>query len=219
MNAPSLRAYCGPFVVLLLFIGLTDLLKSQGVANPQFWVMPLQTLVCGALLVAWWRHYHLAFPKGILFGVAVGVLALVLWVSPQAFFGIAPRTDGFDPTHFPPGSPAYWGTVLVRFLRMVIVVPFVEEIFWRGFLLRYLINEDFESVPFGTFKWVSFAVVTVGFTLEHQSSDYAAAFVTGLLFNWVAIRTRSLSTCVLTHAVTNLLLAFYIMATHQWGFW
>ena len=99
------------------------------------------------------------------------------------------------------------------------MVPFVEEIFWRGFLLRYLIREDFESVPFGTFSWRSFALVTVFFALEHQPADYPAALLTGALYNWIAIRTRSLSSCILAHAITNLLLGVYIMATRQWGFW
>ena len=113
----------------------------------------------------------------------------------------------------------YWGTLVFRLLRIAVVVPFVEEIFWRGFLLRYLIKDDFASVPFGTFSWLSFGVVTVFFTLEHQPVDYPAAFVTGILFNWVAIHTRSLSSCILAHAITNLLLSFYILATRQWGFW
>ena len=55
--------------------------------------------------------------------------------------------------------------------------------------------------------------------LEHQPADYPAALLTGALFNWIAIRTRSLSSCILAHAITNLLLGFYIMATRQWGFW
>ena len=54
---------------------------------------------------------------------------------------------------------------MFRFLRLVIVVPLVEEIFWRGFLLRYLINEKFTEVPIGAFSWFSFGVVTVAFGL------------------------------------------------------
>lgn len=174
------------------------------------------------MLAVWWRQYQFSFPRGILFTVVVGVMALAIWIAPQELFGFAHRNgdaSSFNPTVFAPGSPTYWGALALRFLRMVVVVPFVEEIFWRGFLLRYLIREDFENVPFGTFTWFSFLIVTVGFTLEHQPVDYVAAFITGALFNWVAIRTRSLSSCVLAHAVTNLLLGLYIMATRQWGFW
>ena len=222
MKNALLRAYCGPFLFFVLSIGLITPLNWLGVANSQYVVFPLQTLACGAMVAVWWRHYHLGLPRGLVFTLAVGVLALAIWVSPQELFGFPHRNgdaSSFNPTIFASGSPTYWGTLTLRFLRMVVVVPFVEEIFWRGFLLRYLIREDFENVPFGTFSWFSFALVTVGFTLEHQPVDYAAAFVTGALFNWVAIRTRSLSSCILAHAVTNLLLGIYIMATRQWGFW
>jgi len=212
---PLLRAYCAPFVVFLLMILPIDLLAGLGISNSQYWIFPLQTLVCGALVIVFWKHYDLAVPRGLFFAVAVALLALGIWVSPQALFGMPHRWVGFDPT----GSPCFWGTLVFRFLRMAIVVPFVEEIFWRGFLLRYLIKEDFELVPFGAFTWRSFGIVVVFFMLEHQPVDYPAAFVTGMLFNWIAIRTRSLSSCILAHAITNLLLGFYIMTTRQWGFW
>ena len=97
--------------------------------------------------------------------------------------------------------------------------PLVEEIFWRGFLLRFLINEDFERVAFGTFSWLSFAVVAIAFALSHTRADWVAGLITGMLYNVVAYRTKSLMTCVLTHAVTNLLLGLWIMKTAQWGFW
>jgi len=203
-------------------MGLVDVLATMGVSNSQYWVYPLQTLVCGALVIVFWRHYRLAFPRGLLFTVTVALLVLAIWVSPQELFGFSHRygdASSFNPTTFPPGSLAYWWRLAFRFLRIAVVVPFVEEIFWRGFLLRYLIKEDFESVPFGTFSWLSFSLVTVFFALEHQPADYPAALLTGALYNWIAIRTRSLSSCILAHAITNLLLGVYIMHTRQWGFW
>jgi len=203
-------------------MGLVDVLATMGVSNSQYWVYPLQTLVCGALVIVFWRHYRLAFPRGLLFTVTVALLVLAIWVSPQELFGFSHRygdASSFNPTTFPPGSLAYWWRLAFRFLRIAVVVPFVEEIFWRGFLLRYLMKEDFESVPFGTFSWLSFGLVTVFFMLEHQPADYPAALLTGALYNWIAIRTRSLSACILAHAITNLLLGVYIMHTRQWGFW
>ncbi len=186
--------------------------------RPAYWVYPLQTLACGAALVWYWRSY--AFGRGgWLAGVAGGLLALALWISPQAFLGSPARLDGFDPTVFS-GSPAlYWLTVLARFARLVVVVPLVEEIFWRGFLMRYLIREDFSSVAFGTFRPLSFFGVAGLFMLVHTTPDWPAAFLTGLIYNGLAVWTKSLSACVIAHAVTNLLLGVYIMATGQWGFW
>ena len=199
----------------MLLLALPDLFGKMA----KYWVFPLQTLVCGGLVIAFWRHYEIRLPKGWLFTVAVAVLVLVIWISPQEWLGFSRRTDGFDPNVFPAGSAAYWGTLSLRFLRLVVVVPFLEEIFWRGFLLRYLINEDFEKVPFGSFSWMSFGAVTLFFGLAHFGPDFAAALLTGALYNLVAICTRSLSSCILAHAITNLLLGVYIMTTRQWGFW
>ncbi len=154
---------------------------------------------------------------GFGFATLIGLVALGLWISPQALFGFPPRTDGFRPDFFGADGRPYWVNLTFRLIRMAVIVPFVEELFWRGFLLRYLVREDFASVPFGTFTWRSFLISSFAFCLEHQPSDWPAAVLTGALFNLVAYRTRSLAACVLTHAVTNLALAFYILRTGPVG--
>ncbi len=233
----ALLAYAGPFFLFILFIGLAGLLRPGTPtadtplwrAAPELWVYPLQTLVCAGMLLYFRRDYPPArLPTSLaIFGVVVGLIVFAIWVSPQAIFHAAPRTEGgFDPTRLLGADPAadgggalYWVTVALRFVRLVAVVPVLEEIFWRAFLLRYFVREDFLSVPFGTWTPLSFGVVTLGFMLEHSRPDWPAALVTGLLYNLVAIRTRSLPACVAAHAVTNALLGGYVMYTHQWGFW
>jgi uncharacterized protein len=142
-----------------------------------------------------------------------------VWISPQLFFGAGPRLEGFDPTIFEENPVLFWLTLSMRFVRLVILVPLVEEIFWRGFLMRFLVNENFAGVRFGTYTPLSFFGVALAFTLVHSPADWPAAFVAGILFGWVAVRGKSLLGCVLAHAVTNLLLGAYIVATQQWGFW
>jgi CAAX prenyl protease-like protein len=225
-SSQSQRAYFGPFLVFLGLIGLGEFVKKifegQAVAwplsTPMYWVMPAQTLICGWLLLRWWRHYELRPPARPVFTILIGLVVLGLWVAPQELLHAEPRLDGFEPGYFGGGAP-YWFNLLFRFVRLVIVVPLVEEIFWRGYLLRYLIHEDFTKVPFGKFSWLSFAVVTAGFTFEHAQSDWPAAALAGALYNLVAYRTRSLSACVLAHAVTNFALGLYVLRTGQWGFW
>ena len=126
---------------------------------------------------------------------------------------------GFNPNVFANQPSLYWPTIGLRFLRLVIVVPLVEEIFWRGFLLRYLIDDKFYAVPFGKFSAFSFWSVSAAFALAHSMPDWIAAFITGMAYNAVAYRTKSLTSCVMVHAVTNLLLGLWIMRTQQWGFW
>lgn len=221
VNFPRpLLAYTVPFALFLIGIGLVSLVPGGPFfGDSRFLVFPLQTLVCGAVLIWFWKDYDFSWGRGWLMGGLVGILALVIWISPQLFFGFPPRTKGFNPDLLA-NTPYYWPTVLMRFLRLAIIVPLLEEIFWRGFLMRYLINEDFTKVRFGTYRPIPFFAVAVFFMFEHTwPDDYAAAFITGVLFNLVAVKTGSLSACVLAHAVTNFGLGLYIMTTKQWGFW
>jgi len=196
-------------------------------SDPRYWVIPVQTVICGALLAWGWRRYDwrassAVAPAALMtdaIGLAVGAAAFVIWVAPQQWMGFPPRLDGFNPEFFRASGWPYFLNTGVRFVRLVIIVPLVEEIFWRSFLLRYLIEEDFTRVPFGAFSWKSFGIVTAGFCLEHAMTDWPAALATGLLYNFLAYRTRSLRACVLAHATTNLLLGIYVLHTRQWGFW
>lgn len=220
----SLMAHVLPFAVFMLLLATMEAVpKIFGYGNfwtasPQYFVFPVQTVVCGGLLWWFWSSYHFTRPLRPGLTLSIAVLVLALWVSPQEWLGAAPRLKGFDPTVFADPVP-HAVTISLRFLRLVVVVPLVEEIFWRGFLLRHFINEDFEKVPFGTFTWGSFGAVSLCFALAHWGPDFWPALITGALYNAVAYRTRSLSSCVAAHAVTNLLLGLYIMRTRQWGFW
>ena len=188
--------------------------------DAKFVLYPVQTLVCGYAL---WRYRDAYGPlraRGLGFGVATGFLVLWLWVAPQLLH-LAPdrRTGGFDPGHLAASPGLYTLALALRFLRLAVVVPLLEELFWRAFVLRVLIRPDFLSVPFGTFSWSSCLAVAFLFALEHQPPDWPAGFLAGLLYNAVAYRTRNLAACILAHALTNLGLGVYICITRQWGFW
>jgi len=177
------------------------------------WVLP--SILYSPLGVADWPSVSLSFP-------------LILSDTPVwSLFGLADRPEGFDPTEWLDedriGHHPFWYSfaIFMRFFRMVVVVALVEEIFWRGFLLRYLVNTDkpFWKTAFGTYKVRAFWIVVGLFMLAHAPEDWLGAIVFCVLVNWVAIRTKSLLACVLCHAVANLLLGIYVMATQNWGFW
>jgi uncharacterized protein len=218
----SLLAHVLPMVLFIALLAGSQLLPNFGNAfalrHAEFWVYPGQTVLCGCLLLRFWRCYQLGPLRNIRFVLLVATAVFLIWISPQQFLGFSSRKSGFDPILVT--EPAvYWLTVVLRFLRLVIVVPLVEEIFWRAFLLRFFIEENFERVPFGKFTWLSFTVVSVAFALSHSRLDWPAALVAGALYNLIAYRTGSLASCVLAHGFTNLLLGFWIMQTKQWGFW
>jgi len=230
---PQERAYIAPFLLFMALLGagqlVAKLFEGQAfwmVATPQYWTFPLQTLACFAMLVCYWRFYEWRRPARLRFTIGIAAFVFILWVAPQEFLGFAPRQTGFDPDFFGKSGPLPTVHLGLRFLRLVVVVPLVEEIFWRGFLLRYLIHHDFTKVPIGTFRWPAFYSVAIVFALAHwgpnfwpPGPDFWPALITGALYNIVAHRSGQLSSCVLAHAITNLLLGIYIMRTGQWGFW
>jgi CAAX prenyl protease-like protein len=228
-SVPEEKAYIAPFAVFLGFLALAEFVGKifDGIAGPwwlsepRLWVFPLQTLVCGWLVARWWRFYDLKKPslRALAFATGVGVLVLVIWIAPQQWLGVAARRDGFDPTYFGSSGWPFVVTVALRFIRLAVVVPLVEEIFWRGYLLRVFVDDPFENVRIGAFSWLSFGIVTAGFCLEHQLAVWPAAIAAGALYNLVAYRTHSLTACVVAHAITNLLLGIFVMRSGQWGFW
>jgi len=219
----KLIAFTLPMGGFLALLGLASLLRKPGAGSwlesPEYWIFPAQTLICGALVIWFWRDYESRAPRRAWFALAIGLVVFVAWIAPQQFLGFAPRLTGFDPDAFAGNPAVYWATVGLRFARLVVVVPLVEEIFWRGFLLRYLIDERFTRVSIGAFSWLSFTVVTLAFAFSHARADWIPALLCGALYNLVAYRTGSLTSCVIAHASTNLLLGLWIMQTRQWGFW
>ena len=210
----------------MVILGLSQLLDSLhiGGQGAMYYVFPVQTVICAGVLAWFWRDYRLHEPRLAGLGIAVGLLVFALWVGPEALlaktrFALVPRLQGFDPGIFASQPGIYWTELVLRFSRLVLVVPALEEVFWRGFLLRFLINEEFDAVPFGSYSRRANVIVAIGFMLEHTLADWPAALAAGVLYNWVAFRSRSLSNCILAHALTNALLGWYIMATHHWGFW
>ncbi len=209
-------------LVFVLLLALGQLLKRSGAIwriAPEFSIYPVQTLVCGGLLILFRQNYEFHSLRRPILVIAIALFVFLLWIAPQRFLHFQARREGFNLDVWVNNPLFYWSTLIFRFVRLVIVVPLLEEIFWRGFLLRYLISENFEDVPFGSFSWLSFSVVTIGFALSHSMADWPAAIVTGALYNFTAYRTRSLLSCVATHSLTNLALGLWVVNTKQWGFW
>lgn len=205
---------------------------------PDQWIYPLQTFLAGGLLIFWWRHYELKWePRKVLIGAVLGAIGIGIWILPtqtyewwgmteeepggwREFLGILPRREGFDPGVF--DSPAaWWSSTILRFLRAVVVVSLVEELFWRGFLMRFILNPDgdYWKVPFGKFSWKSYLIVTVLVVFIHSPADWAAAFVWGSLMYGCAVWTKSLLACLVMHGVANFLMGWYALAAGKYGLW
>jgi len=240
LRDPATLAHVLPFAVFLLLLGLPDLLRIDNPELPWFrrapeqWVYPLQTLACGILLLNGRRHYDLTPWRGLGTALALGGVGFCLWILPAelharlnpaeapvwwAWLGVKSRTLGFDPGD----APAAWQSAAIAFrlLRLIVIVPLVEEIFWRGFLMRHLNanGRRWHQVPFGLHSWPAFVVVTGLVIVSHQTADWTAAAIWACLMYWLTVKRRSLGACVVMHATANALLGLHVLRTGQWGFW
>ena len=106
----------------------------------------------------------------------------------------------------------------IRTLGTSLIVPIVEELFWRGWLMRWLIDKDFLKVPLGKYVPSAFWIVALLFASEH-GGYWEVGLAAGIIYNWWIIRTRNLADCILAHLVTNAILAAYVIAAGQWQYW
>ena len=151
--------------------------------------------------------------SGIALDVLVGLLGAALWVAPFLLFdGLRPEGAGFDAGAY---GAAGWALAL-RGLGYALVTPFVEELFVRSWLLRFLdvfdTREDFRKVPIARFRWRSFVLTTLYFVFSHQSWEWGVmAGWTLLTMAWFYHR-RSLMALVVAHAVTNGAIFLFVLA-------
>jgi CAAX prenyl protease-like protein len=157
--------------------------------------------------------------------VAIGVVVFVIWIAPDMLIKGYRHFWLFENALMPKVATTLstdglmsWPVLTLRMIRAVLIVPIVEELFWRAWLMRWLIGQDFERVPLGEYTAQSFWVVAVLFASEH-GPYWDVGLAAGIVYNWWMVRTRSLGDLILTHAVTNFCLGAYVIATGKWEYW
>ncbi len=215
LEALVLRFPAVPWVApFLVFIVLTAL--QSAFPGGILWIYPLKTVLVAALVVVLLPWLPKLRPAHTWTSVALGVVVFVLWIAPEGLYPLLGEATIFDPFAEIGGAGA-WVWIGVRLFGATVVVGIAEELFWRGFLLRWLVDADFEKVPLGTFTWASFLITSVLFAVEHDR--WLVGLAAGIAYNLWIYRTKSLYACIVAHAVTNLALGVYVLVTGEWTFW
>jgi len=228
--------FVAPFALFFAF------LIGEGWCPDQHYLVYVAKTICVGAVILWvWQSLPSLAPKAPVVSVLIGIVGVVLWV------GLDPWSDRLDAfltglyNHVvtvvglvswqsPVSAPAVgrnpfelyptweaWGLFGFRIFGIAIVVPITEELFWRGFLMRWLIKEEFTEVPLGTYAPLSFWVTTAFFAAEH-GGQWILGVIVGVIYGIWFIRTKSLGSVMLAHGVTNLLLALYCLETNDWHF-
>jgi CAAX prenyl protease-like protein len=217
------RVRIAPFALFIALLALRGAAPADGSWGfDTRWLYALQAVLVGALLVALWRHYgelfaqHLPTAREWLLGVVVGLVVFGLWITLDApWMLIGEPAAAFVPTDA--AGRVDWPLVAFRLAGAAIVVPLMEELFWRSFLMRWIDRPVFESVDPQSVSLKAIVLSTFVFTLAH--TQWLAAVVAGLAYAWIYRHTGKLWTAVIAHAVTNAALGAWVVRTGNWSFW
>ncbi len=223
----------GPYMAYLLALALQERFPASWLAVP----IAFRGLV--GLWAVWLFRRHLP-PLGrphVLPALVCGVLSAGLWVGGQYLFNrlglggdlfkmvLAPFKGGWpagpevvDPT-VGLTPLAWWSQAVLRIAVATTTVPLVEELFWRAFLLRALIDWNrFDRVPLGQFTWFSFLGTSLLSCLQHPA-QWGVSVLCWFAFNGLFYWKKSILFLVIVHGVTNLALYLYVLAAGDWQFW
>lgn len=206
--------YILPFAVYIAFSLIGGYFE-----NGTYLMYPLKTVAVAVTLWINRRHYEELFTrisfKSLILSVLIGLLAFVVWVIPEGMYPVLGESE-FNPFIFQETWIVY-PLIIFRIVGAVLVVPIFEELFWRSFLIRWIIDQDFKTVAIGKFTWLSFVVTVILFGLEHNR--WLVGLGAGALYNGLYYHQKSLWPCIIAHSVTNLILGIYVLQTGQWSFW
>ena len=217
---PDWLPYVAPFVPLIGLLAFGNLLNLGN-----SWSYPVRTVLATATLLLLSRRVVTLRPRHFFSSLLLGVAVFFIWIGPDAMFPayrehwlFSNSLTGTAASTLASGHRESWWFLLFRIAGSSLVVPIVEELFWRAWLMRRLISHDFEKVPLGTYSAAAFWLTAVVFGSEH-GSYWDVGIAAGILYNWWMVRTRSLADCILSHAVTNGCLAAYVLVAGKWEYW
>lgn len=212
--------YVVPFLGFIAFLAIRPILPF----GPEV-EYPLRVLVVSALLLLVSRPVLDLKPTHGLASILVGLGIFALWITPDLLFPeyrshwlFSNGVTGKPESSIPPELRSNLAFLFFRVAGTAVLVPIVEELFWRGFLLRWLTRGDFRAVPLGDWVPSAFWITALLFASEH-GPWWDVGLLTGIGFNYWLRRTRSLADCILAHAVANAALAAYVLGRGRWEYW
>ncbi len=187
--------------------------------TPQYWIYALKTAI-GAWLLWMVRPYVQEMRWKFSWEAAVvGVAVFLAWVGLEGHYPmLAQRTGSFNPQHtYGTGSVMAATFLAVRTIGSSLVVPPLEEIFYRSFIYRYLIESDFLKIPLGRIDWRAFLITGAVFGIGHY--EWLPGILCAFAYQGLVCRKNRLGDAITAHAITNFLLALWVIFRPAYYFW
>ena len=173
-------------------------------------------LIAGLVLLFIYRERLLQLAWGISWrALLIGILGFAIWLL-AAHWILVPAAAPQALLALSLGQQINW--LVVRVISAVLLVPVVEELAFRAYLLRRLVAADFETVPFSKVHWRAVAGSSAIFGVLHGSM-WLPGMLLGGLYGVLLCKTGRVGEAAAAHGVTNALVACSVLAAGQWQLW
>lgn len=216
-----------PYMVYLLLLMFADRFPP----NLFFLAAAIHIAVAGYSVYLFRRHLPPWGRMHLVPAILVGLFAAWLWAAGQHWLNgttlaghnlgapLFGKGEVVNPHDIYGNGTLFWTHVIFKITRAITIVPIVEELFWRGFILRAFISWNrFDHVPLAKFTLFSFVASSLLSVLQHPA-NWGVSIACWMVFNALFYWKKSLLCLMITHGVTNLALYIYVVRAGDWQFW
>jgi len=207
---PTAEALLMPGLVLMAAIMLTSALSSGF-----DWLYPLRVLAMAVTLWCYRSVYRRWDWSMSWVAVFIGIAIFVLWMllEPPAEPGpIAMETALSTLSN---AEKSVW--LAFRVAGSVLLVPVVEEMAFRGYMIRRLAGQELDVSTPPRFTLLSFCLSSLAFGLLH--GRWLAGTLSGMALAYALYRRGKLGDAIIAHMVANGLIALSVLAWGKWSLW
>ncbi len=218
---------CLPFALFMTVLAMRGALEGRIDTR---WLYSAQAGGAALALAVLARHYHelrrnahdadrvhlSMLLSNWAISVGLGLTIAVMWVALDApWMRLGESSASFVPTDN--AGRTQVALVVIRLTGACLVVPLMEELFWRSFLMRWLDRRDFLRLLPEQASLFAIVGSSAVFALAHDR--WLAAFISGVLFATLYRRTKQIWQAISAHAVANLSLGVYVIQQGAWNLW
>jgi exosortase E/protease (VPEID-CTERM system) len=205
-------AYLIPFLAIM---GASFISKS---ASGYFeWLYPLRFVAAAVALWMFRAEYRNLNWRFGWSAPLTGAGIFLVWIAP-GYWSHSEADSQLGPAlaALSPAARVTW--IAFRVAAAGLTVPLAEELAFRGYLARRIVARQFDEVGFSQLTLVSIAISSLVFGLMH-GRQWLLGLVAGLAYALLLRRRGRMGDAVVAHAVSNLLLAAWVLARGDWGLW
>jgi uncharacterized protein len=208
-----------PFAIYLAFLAIVPWIETY--LPDGRWLYPAKVACVAVALGLLWPQFDelrdswRSIGRDWWWALAIGVAIFILWINLDQPWASIGESTGYDP-RTATGEIDY-SLAAIRLAGASLIVPVMEELFWRSFIMRWIEQKEFRSLAPRAVTWYGLLVSSVLFGFEHNL--WLAGILAGLAYAFLYIRSGNLWVPIIAHAVTNFLLGCWVLYSGNWQFW